>query len=155
MDVAVVAGGELEAPCLGRLASFEKVIAVDGGLRHFKGVYPWVIVGDFDSATKEDLDRFAEVERVRYPQEKDQSDTDLALEYAFRHGASRVELFGALGGPLSMLWPIFSFSSSSERNSPLKRKAKPFMLSLILKKKRHGRGDAFRCFPWGERQRML
>jgi thiamine pyrophosphokinase len=61
---------------------------------------PDVVLGDLDSASAEVRGALeaagAEVER--FPREKDQTDTEIALLAAKRRGATQIELLGALGG---------------------------------------------------------
>lgn len=73
------------------------VIAADGGLAHVQklGLEPQVILGDFDS-----LGRTPEGNHVlRYPVEKDDTDSMLALREGLRLGYRRFVLYGALDGP--------------------------------------------------------
>jgi len=107
--VAILAGGRLRpAPRLReRLRAARLLICADGGLRTARrlGLRPAVAVGDFDSVSRP-LVAWARARGatvVRYPAEKDRTDTELALEYAVRAGAAEVELFGALGGRLDHL----------------------------------------------------
>jgi thiamine pyrophosphokinase len=78
------------------------VIAVDGGadIAARAGVDPDILIGDMDSvtpATRARLEaRGTDVREV--PAEKDQTDTELALEIAAQRGASEVWLAAALGG---------------------------------------------------------
>lgn len=74
-------------------------IAADGGYEQMKsrGVTPDVLLGDFDS-----LDREAEfpkgAEIIKYPIEKDDTDTLLAVKEAIKRGCEEITLYGALGG---------------------------------------------------------
>ncbi len=74
------------------------VIAVDGGLRHLHAanVTPTVLIGDLDSA---DPDQISDtVERIQFPAEKDQTDLELALDYAVEQQITNVTLVAAFGG---------------------------------------------------------
>ena len=75
------------------------IIAVDGGLRHALdlGLVPAVIIGDLDSVNAADLSGF---EIIRHPEDKDETDLELALEYAINAGYEEIRLIGALGGRL-------------------------------------------------------
>lgn len=73
------------------------VIAADGGLAYAQslGLEPQVILGDFDS-----LGRTPAGDNVlRYPVEKDDTDSMLALREGLRRGYRRFLLYGALDGP--------------------------------------------------------
>lgn len=74
-------------------------IAADGGYEQMKsrGLSPDVLLGDFDSldcGTK--LPEGAEV--IKYPIEKDDTDTLLAVKEAIKRGCDEITLYGALGG---------------------------------------------------------
>ena len=85
-----------------RLKEARLVVAADGGagtaLRW--GRAPDVVVGDLDSVEAEVRQALeaAGVEVERFPREKDQTDTEIALLTAKRRGATSIELLGALGG---------------------------------------------------------
>ena len=104
MKIAVVSNGEISDLALlsRKLSHFKLVLAVDNGLRHLMAIgrKPDVILGDFDSVSKESLALFPEVPRQSYPTDKDFSDTELAVDFAFLKGAETVTLFGATGGLL-------------------------------------------------------
>lgn len=76
------------------------VIAADGGVRHAGplNLHPDLIVGDFDSATPEELAPFAGTPRQTHPPRKDRLDLELAADEAVRRGATDLLFVGALGG---------------------------------------------------------
>ncbi len=77
-------------------------IAVDGGARalfHLQRI-PHVFIGDQDSLPQ-DLQQRLRQHQVRiltYPEDKDQTDLEIALHFAYQQGAREFHLFGALGG---------------------------------------------------------
>lgn len=77
------------------------VIAVDGGLDHIVswGLEADVVVGDFDSVDAQNLQRAKSCgsEIVQYPQDKDATDTELALVLADERGASEITVLGCWG----------------------------------------------------------
>ncbi len=77
------------------------IICADGGLRHAValGVKPDALVGDLDSAPPELVQAGLEggMQVHRYPHNKDQTDTELALELAVRFGVGEVVLLGCTG----------------------------------------------------------
>lgn len=77
-----------------------RAIAADGGMRHAAelGVSPELWVGDFDSTPAELADAWPEVERLPYPEGKNETDGELAVNQALARGASEIVLAGALGG---------------------------------------------------------
>src|SRR5512144_1087802 len=93
---------ELDAAWPGWDEGIGLVIAADGGARHAAtlGVTIDVWVGDGDSVDPATLvalaGRGVPIERSR--QDKDESDTELAVLAALRRGADGVVIVGALGG---------------------------------------------------------
>jgi thiamine pyrophosphokinase len=80
------------------------LICADSGARYADrlGVTPQVIVGDMDSLDVR-LQQYFEGKGciiIRHPKDKDETDTQLALEYALITRPSEVVIFGALGGRL-------------------------------------------------------
>lgn len=78
------------------------IICADGAAQRMKscGVIPDYIVGDMDSIDMETLAYFETKGSriIRYPADKDETDTQLALEYAFGMHPDEIRIFGALGG---------------------------------------------------------
>lgn len=83
-------------------------IAADGGAKNARLHLerpPDVLVGDFDSLDAETaawLEQYS-VEKYRYPPEKDNTDLELAVDFAQRRGAERVTIIGALGGRVDQM----------------------------------------------------
>lgn len=82
-------------------AKDDLVIAADSGLLHAAalGLSPSVVVGDYDSlghAPKVD----AGVEVITAPTEKDETDTQLAVQVALARGAEEIHIVGGLSGRL-------------------------------------------------------
>jgi thiamine pyrophosphokinase len=77
-------------------------IAVDGGIRHLRelNMIPDILIGDLDSVSEQNLEwcRSLQVEIHQYPREKDQTDFELALDYAMKKNRDKIFVFGALGG---------------------------------------------------------
>jgi len=76
-------------------------IACDAGIKIFKklNLPPDYLIGDFDSASIQDL-QWAEnnnVEILRYPKEKDEIDTELALMFLKENRYKNIVLSGVLG----------------------------------------------------------
>ncbi len=98
---ALVAASEFNAECFRKrcdAGAFDHVIAVDAGYAHLEriGVEPSVALGDFDSLGF--VPQGLPV--VKHPAHKDQSDMELAFDYAHAQGFDDVEVYGALGGRL-------------------------------------------------------
>ncbi len=75
------------------------VIAADAGFDHLRRVTitPDILVGDMDSIAPESLQNVSGVEVVRFPRDKDQSDTEIAVELALTRGADRVIILSGTG----------------------------------------------------------
>ena len=77
------------------------IICADGGARHLKmlGVKPDILLGDFDSISNEDLDYYKSlgVELLKYPPEKDMTDTDIAVSTAVDLGYKDIIIIGGMG----------------------------------------------------------
>ena len=80
----------------------DTLIAADGGAKHCRalGLTPHVLIGDFDSLAPADLAALeaAGTRVIRHPARKDQTDLELALDYALAEGANDIVILGALGG---------------------------------------------------------
>lgn len=104
MHIVIFAGGTIQP---GRavdqaLARADLVIAADGGAvgALAYGRLPAYVVGDFDSL---DAQLAAEMQRrgshlEAVAAEKDETDTELAVQLALAQGATEITLLGALGG---------------------------------------------------------
>jgi thiamine pyrophosphokinase len=109
MDALILADGdgparaELDAAWPGWDVSIGRVVAADGGARFAErlGVDIDLWVGDGDSIGADEIAALAAagvpIERTR--PDKDESDTELAIDAALRLGADGVVIVGALGGP--------------------------------------------------------
>jgi thiamine pyrophosphokinase len=68
--------------------------AVDGGLHHLKrlGLKPDLLIGDLDSVDASELAEVidAGIDIRRFPPAKDQTDLELALEYALKNGYTQI-----------------------------------------------------------------
>jgi thiamine pyrophosphokinase len=82
----------------------DDLLAADGGTRHVLalGLFPSVIIGDLDSLTPDDRRQMEAkgVEIQQFSQDKDETDLDLAFQYAYRKGYRQILVVGALGGRL-------------------------------------------------------
>ena len=80
------------------------VIAADGGSRYALNIgrSPDVIIGDMDSippAVRESLVQSG-ARAMAFPERKDQTDLDLALDFALQEGYRQILIVGGLGGRL-------------------------------------------------------
>ena len=74
------------------------LIAADGGLLLFRelGLKPDLVIGDFDSVDAAVLAEFADVETIRFPNEKDATDGELAIREAFARDCDDIAIYGAI-----------------------------------------------------------
>lgn len=112
-EAVIVSGGNIQKDfALDFLKKYKKrgaeTIAADKGVEFFmeEGLLPDAAVGDFDSLSEAGLDYLAglshtEVHRLK--PEKDDSDTQHALNYAIDRGAERVLILGATGSRIDHL----------------------------------------------------
>lgn len=75
------------------------LICADGGANYARelNIKPDIIIGDMDSITVETRAFFKEINFLRYPPKKDETDTELAIAHAIKMGASKVTILGGLG----------------------------------------------------------
>ncbi|SEM34707.1 thiamine diphosphokinase [Syntrophus gentianae] len=103
---AVICGGEIRdySWLRARISAMDpcRIICADVGARHCMriDIDPEVVIGDMDSLDQE----MAEILVRRgtrisgYPSQKDETDTQLALQYALSLEPEEIRIFGALGG---------------------------------------------------------
>lgn len=101
----IVAGGLLEADFVTGYCTREKpdcLIAADFGMEFFyrNKMRPDIVIGDFDSVTKEIVDYYRRDRQIRFYElnpVKDDTDTEAAVRIAVRLGAKRITLLGVTG----------------------------------------------------------
>jgi len=104
--ILIFANGDLPDPDKARLLlrTDDYVICADGGTRHALalGIQPDLIVGDMDSADKEQLQRLqkAEVSIELFPHDKNETDLELAIHRAVALKPKQIIILAALGGRL-------------------------------------------------------
>lgn len=98
---------------------FASIIAADAGYRHLdsRGIVPNIVIGDFDSlgyVPKEDKQASVQLKEdvdagtpkmlrvMQYPQDKDKSDLELAIDEALNMKPQILMIYGALGKRLDM-----------------------------------------------------
>ena len=78
------------------------IICADGGARHARaiGIKPNILIGDFDTLTPEELEKMVALgaQIIKYPADKDFSDTHLALLKALEMGFTEIDIHAATGG---------------------------------------------------------
>jgi len=90
---------------------YEKVIGVDSGVKHLSkfAITPDIIIGDLDSIDKKLLTESAKknIEIIKYPKNKDQTDFEIALDYAQKLEFESIDIIGGENGEIDHLLSIF------------------------------------------------
>lgn len=97
----ILLGGEVHpTPTLMKQIAGSRVIAADSGMRHaaLLGTVPELWIGDFDSAPRELIAAHSDIARQVFPQDKDKTDGELAIQAALELGATELVVVGAFGG---------------------------------------------------------
>ena len=106
MDIRIVAGGPIESiPDLSKIAAGHEDVLWCGADRGAlvlaeRGIEMEAAFGDFDSVSEEELEcirQFAKDVNV-YPPEKNETDLELALAWAYEKKPNRIIVYGATGG---------------------------------------------------------
>lgn len=96
MKALIFSGGEFLPPVGFDYEKYDLVICADKGFENLKkaGINADVALGDFDSVSPEDIPF------IKYPAEKDVTDTEIAIDYALTKGADEIMILGGTGGRL-------------------------------------------------------
>ena len=103
MKAVIISGGTIRyySCCEKYIADADLIICADGGARHAAGfgVTPHVLIGDFDSIAPDDFERFKSmgVQMIKFPAEKDKTDTELAVDFAIEKGFKSIVIIGGIG----------------------------------------------------------
>lgn len=103
MKAIIVTGGNKPSKKLlnSYIKSGDLIIGADKGSEYLYDyeIIPNIILGDFDSISEEKLKKIEEkqVEIIKFPPEKDYTDTEIAIMEAIKRGADTIYLFGGLG----------------------------------------------------------
>ena len=103
MKAIIVTGGNKPSKELlnSYIKSGDLIIGADKGSEYLYDyeIMPNIILGDFDSISEEKLKKIEEkqVEIIKFPLEKDYTDTEIAIMEAMKRGADTIYLFGGLG----------------------------------------------------------
>lgn len=104
--IILFANGELNNPnaVLSTLDAEDFLIAVDGGLQHMTKMMliPDLIIGDLDSADPDAVKHYTKlgVEIRKFPQDKNETDLELAISAALERDPASILIIAALGGRL-------------------------------------------------------
>lgn len=96
----------------------EMLIAADGGAEELRrrNLLPDVIIGDLDSISDESIEYFQSkgVKIQVYPHEKDETDLELAINYALKYGATEIEILNWQGERIDMIIAMIGLMSKYE-----------------------------------------
>lgn len=100
--ILIITGGRIEkewAQTFLEGRSYDCVIAVDRGYEYAEnlGVTPDVVLGDFDSINEDILKKIPTEKLIKFPPEKDHTDTELALSLAIEKKPREIDVLGAFG----------------------------------------------------------
>ena len=105
MHVIIFANGPVEDSPL-PLPEHDLLIAADGGAaRAFRfDLIPDLVIGDLDSLSPSEVAGYdrSGAGIIRHPAGKDETDLELALQFAQEEGADRITLYGLTGGRWDM-----------------------------------------------------
>ncbi|MDD3520568.1 MAG: thiamine diphosphokinase [Actinomycetota bacterium] len=123
--------------------SFNKktlVVSADGAVSVCKkmGICPDVIIGDMDSVSKHDIEHFSllnsKIEILEFPKNKNESDTQLAIDFAVKKGCRQITVIGALGKRIDhSLANIFNLFSENYNEIDLKIIDEEFEMFILRK----------------------
>lgn len=108
MRAIIFANGMINNPAGIRsiLQESDLIIAADGGAQHCHelNISPAVVIGDLDSISEDLIALLKDrgVKFIVYPKDKDQTDLELALSFAYQQGVDEVYFYGVLGGRLDL-----------------------------------------------------
>lgn len=119
----IIAGGDLKNYSWYKafLREDDRIICADHGLDHAVelGVVPDLIVGDFDSASEDNLNFFRTkgVPCHSYKCNKDLTDTQIALDFALQGKPDEIVFFAVLGDRLDHSWSnVLLLTKAAEEN---------------------------------------
>ncbi len=99
MRAVILANGVLSHPV--NIEKEDYIIAADGGIVNCRllGLVPKVVIGDFDSIQAENLEELEKLgtRTIKFPERKDETDLELAIDHAVEAGYEDIVIFAALG----------------------------------------------------------
>ncbi|PJI06636.1 MULTISPECIES: thiamine diphosphokinase [Clostridium] len=110
MKAVIISGGKMPSEGLLKeeLKNCDYIVSADSGancLYKYK-IIPDVLIGDFDSINEEVFDYFKKfhINTIKYPREKDFTDTELALKEALKFKVDEVTFLGCTGSRLDHIF---------------------------------------------------
>ena len=159
----IFANGTLPDPIAAQklLRPDDFLLAADGGTRHILdlGRTPSIIIGDLDSAPS-DLRPLTEsgTKIIQHPRDKDETDLELALNYAIEQGYREIVIVAALGDRLDQTLGNLALLTNVERLTLNVRLADGVEQALFCRDTANvegRRGDIVSLIPWGGNVRVV
>ena len=132
------------------------ILAADGGARHALalGLTPSIVIGDLDSMTEEERGKMKEAgaQIMQHPRDKDETDLELALNYAVENGYREIVIVAALGNRLDQTLGNLSLLSAVQlatRNVRLDDGVEEAFFCRARSEVRGRSGDLVSLIPWG------
>lgn len=127
----------------------DKIIAVDGGANKVGNLnlLPDLIIGDLDSITEKNKKYYSKknIETIKYPVEKDQTDSEIAVDYCLENNFKELYFTAALGGRIDQqLANINLLEYIYELNLKARIISKKIEIALIDRKKQFFNKKGFR-----------
>jgi thiamine pyrophosphokinase len=100
------------------------IITADGGTEYAleAGLLPDIVLGDFDSLSEKFQKRLKElqIKILKYPKEKDETDSELAIKYAMEKGYKKILLFAVFGSRVDhVLANLTMFANLQSKNTQI------------------------------------
>lgn len=103
MKIAVLTNGFIKDYLFyqGKIKEYDFIICADGGLRHAfnMDITPNIVIGDFDSTPTDIMEHYCSLdcEFIQYSTIKDETDTEIALNYALAKKPCSIDILAGFG----------------------------------------------------------
>ncbi len=156
MRVVILGNGEWEKPryFLQRLRKRDFLIACDGAYLKAKqhGLKPQLLIGDLDSVRQEPKDPRLRI--LRFPRDKNETDGELAFQFAIEKKPDEILWYGAFGGRLDHSFVnLFLLAQAARRKVPVTLVQGYWEVRLILQSTslRGKEGDRVSLLPLSQK----
>ncbi len=105
MQALLVASGDLDLEVLKEYSSVSNfIVAIDGGINHCfeANIRPDLVIGDLDSISPSNKGKLEKenIEVLIYPEEKDATDLEIAVDYSIDQNFTKTIILGSTGSRL-------------------------------------------------------
>jgi thiamine pyrophosphokinase len=154
----IFANGILANPDSARrlIRADDRILAADGGTRHARtlGLIPSAIIGDLDSIPQEERRTMKEagVQFIQHPRNKDETDLELALNYAVKMEYREIIIVAALGGRLDQTLGNLALLTNVQLSNLNVKLDDGVEETFFCRDQSHvegRRGDLISLIPWG------